>query len=251
MLTTIAQAKGGVGKTTSAVNIGVLLAGQGRRVLLVDTDPQAALTRQLGIEPDSSPTLVDVLAGTADTASAVRRSVRGVDVLPGSPALAGVEMSLVAEMGRERFLLDALDDTIESYDELLIDTPPNLGLLTVNALVCATCVIAPVSAEDEGAIHGIAELRKTIRRLKQRLNFAGPTVTPVITRWMPMRLSSRIVERKLNKLELPAIGRIPLRSAAIAKAAHERIPLAISTPDHPVALAYRNTIEHLPEAVTR
>ena len=142
MLTTIAQAKGGVGKTTSATNIGVLLAGQGRRVLRVDTDPQAALTRQLGIEPDSSPTLVDVLAGTADSASAVRRSVHGVDILTGSPALAGVEMRLVAEMG-------------------LIDTPPNLGLLTVNALVCATCVIAPVSAEDEGAIHGIAELRKT------------------------------------------------------------------------------------------
>ena len=123
MLTTIAQAKGGVGKTTSAINIGVLLAGQGRRVLLVDTDPQAALTRQLGIEPDSSPTLVDVLAGTADSASAVRRSVHGVDVLPGSPALAGVEMSLVAEMGRARSPLDALDDTIESYDELLIHTP--------------------------------------------------------------------------------------------------------------------------------
>lgn len=162
MLTTIAQAKGGVGKTTSAINIGVLLAGQGRRVLLVDTDPQAALTRQLGIEPDSSPTLVDVLAGTADSASAVRRSVHGVDVLPwlacprrcrDEPRRGDGPSAIPTGRSRrhDRELRRAPDR----------HPPPNLGLLTVNALVCAACVIAPVSAEDEGAIHGIAELRKT------------------------------------------------------------------------------------------
>jgi chromosome partitioning protein len=251
MVTTIAQQKGGVGKTTTAINIGVLLARDGRRALLIDTDPQAALTRQLGIPPGAGPTLVDVLTGTTNAATAIRHGLHGVDVLSAGPALAGVEMSLVAEMGRERFLREALDELIGSYDEIVIDTPPNLGLLTVNALVCADRVIAPVSAEDEGAVHGILELRSTIQRLTQRLGVPEPALIPVITRWMPFRLSSRSIDRALNDACLRSVGRIPSRSAAVARAAHERTPLAVSAPDHPVSLAYRRIVEQFAEVIAR
>src|SRR5947209_8076567 len=102
----------------------------------------------------------------------------GVGVIPGARELAGVEMSLVGELGRERFLHDALEPILDSYDQVVIDTPPNLGLLTVNALVCAERVIAPVSAEDEGAVHGIVELKGTIAK-PERLAVSSPALLSV------------------------------------------------------------------------
>ena len=175
MVTVVANQKGGVGKTTTAANVGALFARRGRRVLVVDTDPQFALTRQLGLEARSlGVNLVDVLAGRAGAADAIVRGVHGVDVIPAAGELAGVEMSLVGELGRERFLHDALETVVDDYDEVVIDTPPNLGLLTVNALVCSDCVLAPVSAEDEGAVHGILELRGTITKLAKRLGGDTP-----------------------------------------------------------------------------
>ena len=179
MVVVVAQQKGGVGKTTTAANVGVLLARRKGRVLLVDSDPQSALTRQLGLEDrPARVSLVDVLAGRAVASDAIVCDVHGVDVIPGARELAGIEMSLVGELGRELFLRDALDQVLGGYEHVVIDTPPNLGLLTVNALVCAEHVIAPVSAEDEASIHGVIELRQTISRLAKRL---GGDTEPVGT----------------------------------------------------------------------
>ena len=243
--TTVANQKGGVGKTTTAANIAVLLAHRRHRTLVIDTDPQCALTRQLGLADRAlGVNLVDVLAGRAVARDAIVTAVHGVDVIPGARELAGVEMSLVGELGRERFLHDALEPVLDSYDQVVIDTPPNLGLLTVNALVCADRVIAPVSAEDEGAVHGIVELKGTIAKL-ERLGVSSPALFAVMTRWVPQRLSSQTVEIALTALDFPPAGRIRLRAAAVAHAANTRVPLAASAPDGTVALAYRSLLDRL------
>jgi chromosome partitioning protein len=246
VITVAAQQKGGVGKTTTAVNVGVLLARQGHRVLVIDTDPQFALTRQLGLgDRMLGVNLVDVLAGRAVIQDAIVAGVHGVDVVPAARELAGVEMSLVGELGRERFLSDALAQVLETYDQVVIDTPPNLGLLTVNALVCADRVLAPVSAEDEASVHGILELRATIARLAERLHRPPPELLAVLTRWQPRRVSSRRIEQLLIGSDLTPVARIRSRSSAVSQAAAACVPLAVHAPDSSAAIGYAGLVERL------
>ena len=252
MIITISNQKGGVGKTTTAANLAVLLGRQHRRVLVIDSDPQFALTRQLGAEDRSlGVNLVDVLAGRAAAADAIVPNMHGIDLIAAAPALAGVEMSLVGELGRERFLSDALKPLIDDYDDIVIDTPPNLGLLTVNALVVAEHIIAPVSAEDDASLHGIRELRRTLGKLADRLSTPSPSLMPVLTRWQPLRISSRLIEQALVAESLRPAVRVPTRSALFSSAAAARVPLAITAPDSAPILAYDLLAERITEAITR
>jgi chromosome partitioning protein len=252
MMITISNQKGGVGKTTTAANLAVLLARQQHRVLAIDSDPQFALTRQLGAEDRSlGVNLVDVLAGRAAAADAIVSNIHGIDVIAAAPALAGVEMSLVGELGRERFLAEAVEPLIGEYDDILIDTPPNLGLLTVNALVAAELVIAPVSAEDDASLHGIRELRRTLHKLTDRLNAPPPALMPVLTRWQPLRISSRQIEQALVIESLRPAVRVPARSALFASAAAARVPLAVTAPDSSPILAYHLLAEQIIEVTAR
>jgi chromosome partitioning protein len=246
MIVAITNQKGGVGKTTTAANLGVLLGRRGARVLLVDADPQFALTRQLGIEERSlGVNLVDVLAGRVGAAEAIVAGAHGVDVIAGGRDLAGIELSLVGELGRERFLRGALEPVTRNYGYVVIDTPPNLGLLTVNALVVAERVVAPVSAEDEESVHGILELRRTVRRLAQRLDRPALEMVAILTRWAPQRISGRAIEAALVREDLAPAVRIPTRSALFAQAAADHVPLAVGSPDSSPAIAYHELGEQL------
>ena len=138
MIVTVAQEKGGVGKTATAKNLAAVAARGGERVLVIDADPQFALTRQLGIRTgELAVSLVDVLSGRVEAADAIVRDVCSLDVLPSARELRSVELALAGEVGRETFLRAALEPIRERYELIVIDTPPNLGLLTVNALLVA------------------------------------------------------------------------------------------------------------------
>jgi chromosome partitioning protein len=251
MVLCVANQKGGVGKTTTAVNLLACLARRGGRVLAVDCDPQCTMTRQLGVEMRSmAVSLVDVLAGRVDAVDAVVGNVvDGVDLIPAARDLSGVEMSLVGELGRERFLHDALAGLSDDYDVVVLDTPPNLGLLTVNALLCAQVVLAPVSCEDEASVQGLVELRATLARLTRLTGFV-PELLTVLTRWSPHRVLSRLIEATVADLGLPASARVPAR-AVVGQAGAHRVPLALGAPDGCVTLAYERLADELEAVIAR
>ena len=169
----VCNQKGGVGKTTTTINLGASLAEYGRRVLLVDVDPQGALSVGLGINPNTLDLTVHDLvlsSGDIDPHDAVLKThVEGLDLLPSNIDLSAAEVLLVNEVGREHSLARALRPLLKDYDVILIDCQPSLGLLTVNALTAADGVVIPLECEYF-ALRGVALLLQTIDKVRDRLN---------------------------------------------------------------------------------
>ncbi|HEU5434539.1 MAG TPA: AAA family ATPase [Thermomicrobiales bacterium] len=219
-----ANQKGGVGKTTSAVNAAVSLARRGFRVLLVDIDPQGNATSSLGVEKSGlARSTYDVLVDDAAVAAAIVPDARpNLDLLPSTPVLAGAEIELVERPEREFRLRRALAAVADRYDLIVIDCPPSLGLLTVNALSAARSVVVPIQCEFL-ALEGLGQLITTIDLVKQRLNppldvtgvlmtmFDARTrlsahVVAEVRRYFPHRIFREVVPRSVRLAEAPSYG---------------------------------------------
>jgi chromosome partitioning protein len=167
----IANQKGGVGKTTTSVNLGACLAYIGKRVLLVDVDPQGNATSGLGIEKaDVEHCIYDILVDDVDVKEVIKPSeVENLDIIPSTIQLAGAEIELVPTISREVRLKRALEAVKHHYDFIVIDCPPSLGLLTINALTASDTVLIPVQCEYY-ALEGLSQLLNTVRLVQKHLN---------------------------------------------------------------------------------
>ena len=219
-----ANQKGGVGKTTTAVNTAVLLAARGLRVLLLDLDPQGNTTSSLGIEKQDLPgSMYELLVGDMGFADVVQRNVRpNLDVIATTSDLAGAEIELVNEPTRENKLKQALHPVRHDYDIALIDCPPSLGLLTLNGLTSAVSVVIPIQCEFL-ALEGVAQLIQTIdltrKHLNPQLDLLGVLMTMFDSRtrlsahvvaevrqYFPDHVFDAIVPRSVRLAEAPSYG---------------------------------------------
>ena len=195
----IANQKGGVGKTTTAVNLALALAQSGRRVLLIDLDPQGNATSGLTPEPiKSGTTIYDSLVNRTPLAQVIRESRLSLYLAPSSTDLVGAEIELATMEGRERRLKAEIQDEAQKYNFVLIDTPPSLGLLTLNALVAADSVLVPMQCEYY-ALEGLSSLLATIRRVKAVLNPPLELMGVVLTMFDSRNRLSHEISLEVNK----------------------------------------------------
>jgi chromosome partitioning protein len=220
----IANQKGGVGKTTTAVNVAACIAEAGFATLLIDIDPQANATLGLGAPKDGKPNVYDVLAGRSDLTSAIRdTAIERLKLVPAHPDLAGANVELPREPGSETRLREALGGVRERFEYVLLDCPPSLGPLTVNALVAADRVIVPLQTEYF-ALEGLAGLLDTLaliqRELNPRLTIAGMLLTMhdartrlardverEVREHFPALVFETVIPRNVRVGEAPSYGR--------------------------------------------
>jgi chromosome partitioning protein len=238
----IANQKGGVGKTTTAVNLSACLATLGKRVLLIDMDAQANASSSLGIEKDKvTASSYDVLLGNLPAAKATLKNAKlNLYIIPSAPALAAAEVELVGELAREYRLRQALATEIEKYDYIFFDCPPSLGLLTVNALTAASSgVMIPVQCEYL-ALEGLTQLDRIIQLVKQRLNpqmaIAGLILTMYDARTALAHQVASEVEKYFGSLVFST--RIP-RNVRLSEAPSYGQPILTYAPNSPGSMAYQ------------
>lgn len=232
--------KGGVGKTTTSINLAASLAEYGRKVLAVDFDPQGALSAGLGIPTHDVPTIYDLLLDTKRDAhdAIVHSSVEGLDVMPANIDLSAAEVHLVNEVARETILARVLRQVAGEYDVILIDCQPSLGILTVNALTAAHGVIIPLECEFF-ALRGVALLIETIDKVRDRLN---PSITMdglLATMYDPRTLHSReVLERVVEAFGDDVLETVIGRTVKFPDASVSGVPIIEFAPEHAAAQAY-------------
>ncbi|MDE6217603.1 MAG: AAA family ATPase [Muribaculaceae bacterium] len=243
----IANQKGGVGKTTTAFNLGACLALAGKKVLLVDADPQANATSGLGIDPESlSASIYECMVDGYPGADAIAPTqIEGLSIIGSRIDLVGAEVELTGRRERERVLSTVLTPLKENYDFILIDCSPSLGIITLNALTAADSVIIPVQAEYF-ALEGISQLLNTIRIIKSRLRpdleIEGFLLTMYDAR---LRLANQIYEELKGHFGSMVFSAVIPRNIKLSESPSHGMPVILYDPDSRGAIAYTQLAREL------
>lgn len=233
----VANQKGGVGKTTTAINLGAALAQRGRRILIVDLDPQANATSGLGA-PKSAPGSYELLIEGTEAAELVRETGQpGLGLIPARSDLAGAEVELVPMMAREYRLKRAIETVKGAYDYVFVDCPPSLGLLTINALAAANEVLVPVQCEYL-ALEGLSHLMNTVDLVRRHLN-GGLRVSGLLLTMFDARtnLAQQVVDEVRAHFPQTFLTVIP-RNVRVSEAPSHGLPLCAYDPRSAAARAY-------------
>lgn len=239
--------KGGVGKTTSSINIGGALSTYGRRVLIVDFDPQGAATVGLGINANTvDSTIYTALFNPSMDVHDVVMHTRfdNLDIIPANIDLSAAEVQLVTEVGREQILASTLRPLMQEYDLIIVDCQPSLGLLTVNALAAADGVIIPVAAEFF-ALRGVALLMQSIEKVRTRINPDLQVFGVLVTMYTRTLHSDEVLQRIYEAFQDKVFHSVITRSIKLPDATVSGAPITIYAPQHKTAKEYREVAREL------
>lgn len=239
--------KGGVGKTTSCLNIGAALFKFGKRVLLVDMDPQGSLTKSTGVTelPQNAATVSEVLSGKCSASDAVIRRDEQPDILPSDIRLSGTEVELIGAAGRDFILKEALEPFAEQYDYILIDCSPSLSVLTLMALTASNGLIIPVSAQYM-VLDGIVQLMQTVDIVKRRMNQNLHTTGVIITLYDARRsLDKTIMQATTDKFGDMVFSDVVRYNSKIAEAPAFGKDILAYAPHSPGAAAYESIAKEI------
>lgn len=235
----VANQKGGVGKTTTTVNLSTILAKKGKKVLLIDTDPQGNATSGLGVDKDSELSTYDLLVADTPATDIIQdTAVKNLKICPSNINLAGAEVQLVSMMSREQRMKEKLDVIKENFDYILIDCPPSLGLITLNAFTASDSVLIPVQCEYY-ALEGLGQLLSTIELVKKHLNKGLYIEGALLTMYdIRTNLSNQVVKEVKRYFENKVYKNVIPRNVKVSEAPSYGMPISIYDPHSKGAKSY-------------
>lgn len=242
----IANQKGGVGKTTTSVNISTILAKKGKKVLLIDTDPQGNATSGLGIEKNFENSVYDVIIGDTKVEDAILETeIKNLKICPSNINLAGAEVELVSMISREYRLKEKLEEVKEKFDYIIIDCPPSLGLITLNAFTSSNSVLIPVQCEYY-ALEGLGQLINTIELVKKHLNKELEIEGAVLTMYdARTNLSNQVVKEVKNYFGEKVYKTVIPRNVRLSEAPSFGMPITIYDPRSKGAKCYDKLVKEI------